>query len=76
MNNNLAIHLHSTLNEFVFLNQKLTVLFMTQNGRENTEFESDAYKVVSFSAPRRIASSKRIAGINKNIYIYLLQNES
>jgi hypothetical protein len=32
-----------------------------QNGNENIEFESDEYKTVSFSAPKMIASSNKIA---------------
>jgi hypothetical protein len=40
---------------------ELTVRSRTQNGREKGEFESEVYSIVSFSAPKRIASSNKIA---------------
>jgi hypothetical protein len=47
------------------MNKELTVRSRTQKGREKGEFESEVYSIVSFSAPKRIASSNRIAK-NKN----------
>jgi len=41
--------------------EKLTVRSRTQKGREKGEFESEVYSIVSFSAPKRIASSNKIA---------------
>jgi len=40
---------------------ELTVRSRTQKGREKGEFESEVYSIVSFSAPKRIASSNKIA---------------
>lgn len=47
----------------------LTVLLTTQKGSEKTELESEAYSVVSFSAPSKIASSKSIA-VDKHVPSY------
>jgi hypothetical protein len=45
---------------------ELTVRSRTQNGREKGEFESEVYSTVSFSAPKRIASSNKIATNKKH----------
>lgn len=50
----------------------LTVLLTTQKGSENTELESDAYRVVSFSAPSKMASSNNIAAKKHIVFIQLL----
>lgn len=54
--NILILHFKNQLKE-----EKLTVRSRTQKGREKGEFESEVYSIVSFSAPKRIASSNKIA---------------
>lgn len=56
-------HIHGNLKYILKTHkkEKLTVRSRTQKGREKGEFESEVYSVVSFSAPKSIASSNKIA---------------